>query len=64
MLDQKGMKETSEYGIRFMEELEGELTAVDIDGTRKTLKRLKVNESFETLGVQRLTNWPVNQHLY
>jgi hypothetical protein len=35
-----------------MEELEGELTAIDIDGTRKALKLLEVNESFETLGVQ------------
>jgi hypothetical protein len=35
-----------------MEELEGELAAIDIDGIRKALKRLEVNESFETLGVQ------------
>jgi hypothetical protein len=35
-----------------MEELEGKLTAIDIDGTRKALKRLDVDESFETLGVQ------------
>jgi hypothetical protein len=35
-----------------MEELEGEITAIDIDGNRKALKRLEVNESFETLGVQ------------
>jgi hypothetical protein len=34
-----------------MEELEGELTAIDIDGTRKALKQLEVNESFEFLGV-------------
>jgi hypothetical protein len=32
--------------------MEGELTAIDIDGTRKALKPLEVNESFETLGVQ------------
>jgi hypothetical protein len=35
-----------------MEELEGELTAIDVDGTRRVLKQLDVNESFETLGVQ------------
>jgi hypothetical protein len=34
-----------------MEELEGELTAIDINSTRKAVKRLDVNESFETLGV-------------
>jgi hypothetical protein len=26
--------------------MEGELTAIDIDGTRKALKPLEVNESF------------------
>jgi hypothetical protein len=45
--DQKG-----DWRYKKMEELEGELTAIDIDGTRKALKRLEVNESFETLGVQ------------
>jgi hypothetical protein len=35
-----------------IEKLEGKLTAIDIDGTQKALKRLDVNESFETLGVQ------------
>jgi hypothetical protein len=30
----------------------GPHTAIDIDWTQKTLKRLNVNESFETLGVQ------------
>jgi hypothetical protein len=32
-----------------MEELGGELTAIDIDSTQKALKQLEVNESFETL---------------
>jgi hypothetical protein len=46
-LDHKG-----DWGYKNMEELEGELTAIDIDGNRKALKRLEVNEFFETLGVQ------------
>jgi hypothetical protein len=40
------------FNHKKMEELEGKLTAIDIDGTQKALKRLDVNESFETLGVQ------------
>jgi hypothetical protein len=38
--------------VQKMEELEGELTAIDIDGTRIALKWLNVNEYFETLGVK------------
>jgi hypothetical protein len=41
-----------DWRYKKMEELEGKLTAIDIDGTRKALKRLDVDESFETLGVQ------------
>jgi hypothetical protein len=41
-----------DWRYKKMEELEGELTAIDIDGTRKALKRLDFNESFETLRVQ------------
>jgi hypothetical protein len=41
-----------DWRYKKMEELEGEPIAINIDGTRKTLKRLEVNESFETLGVQ------------
>jgi hypothetical protein len=41
-----------DWGYKKMEELEGELTAIDVDGNRKALKRLEVNASFETLGVQ------------
>jgi hypothetical protein len=42
----------SDWRYQKIEELEGKLTAIDIDGTGKALKRLDVNESFETLGVQ------------
>jgi hypothetical protein len=38
------------WRYRKMEELEGELSA--IEGAQKALKRLNVDESFETLGVQ------------
>jgi hypothetical protein len=33
-------------------ELDGELTAVDIDGKRKPIQRLEFNQPFETLGVK------------
>jgi hypothetical protein len=40
-----------DWRYKKMEELEGKLTAIDINGTRKALTRLNIDESFETLGV-------------
>jgi hypothetical protein len=41
-----------DWRYKKIEELNGLLTAIDMEGTRKALKRLDVNESFKTLGVQ------------
>jgi hypothetical protein len=41
-----------DWRYKTKDELEGELSALDVDGTRKPIQRLEYNDPFETLGVK------------